>query len=399
MHETLVRHRDQLLGQAECFDLTCLPELGRGISPALVEKAVHAFEYIGQLAQSGIAFVFTGGTAAQLLLAGGSSRLSKDVDVIALSSDSDDWRRVVAAIAGRFGGEVYAATEERREHGGLEIPAMHFVVSYPTMYPSGALPDIELDVVFAGAHFPLQDTDLRTRLYQPKSLLSVRTPTVEGLFGGKLTTLGPGTIGIPRGKANFDLAVGKQLFDLRHLLSRVRDVGAVASSYLAAFEQQIRYHPADARPTLEATLADALYALKLLSAAPGMKGPNSEWSGDLAQLSQAAVKLRGYVGDNEQFDRVGARQAASRVALMLVLVRKVLVEHLPPDDALTRWEAHTARIARDRLDHMAVKAAQQRLRAVPWAERPHLHLKEFVQTVGPEALLCWDAALQELLPA
>ncbi len=63
-----------------------------------------------------MSFVFVGGTAAHLLLAGGVSRLSKDVDVIAPDSSADDWRRAVAAIAERFGGEVYQVAEEQRDH-------------------------------------------------------------------------------------------------------------------------------------------------------------------------------------------------------------------------------------------------------------------------------------------
>ena len=42
-------------------------------------------------------------------------------------------------------------------------------------------------------------------------------------------------------------------------------------------------------------------------------------------------------------------------------------------------------------------AATERLRQVPWEQRPHIYLKEFPQTVGPEALLYWDATYQELL--
>jgi hypothetical protein len=396
MHETLARHADVLFGRENVFGRNHLRDLGRGINPALAEKAVHAIEYVAQLFDAGIPFVFTGGTAAQLLLTAGITRLSKDVDVIAPDGEPDDWRRVVRDVANRFGGDVYVAEEEHREHGGLSIPAIHFLVRYPTVFPSDTTPDIELDVVFAPIHFATQDTRLATPFYDTKEPLAVRTPTVEGLLGGKLSALGPGTIGIPRNKPNFDVATGKQLFDVSRLFELATDLGAVAESYQAAYHQQIGYHPADARPSLEATLADALYALKLLSARPGAKGPNPEWAGDLQALSQAAPKLRGYVGDRERFDRVGARRAASEVALGLVLIRGILLGHQSGPEAQACWAAHRARIREERNDQDAVKAAAERLRQVAWTERPHIHLKEFLQTVGPEALLCWDAAYQEL---
>lgn len=139
MHDTLARHRDRLFGTDESFAAETLRALGRGTNPALAEKSTHALEYVAQLKVQGMAFVFGGGTAAQLLLADGISRLSKDVDVIAPEGSPDDWRRAVAAISERFGGAVYQATEEQRDHGGFAIPAIHFLIAYPTVFPSKAV--------------------------------------------------------------------------------------------------------------------------------------------------------------------------------------------------------------------------------------------------------------------
>ncbi|MGI8424401.1 MAG: nucleotidyl transferase AbiEii/AbiGii toxin family protein [Chloroflexota bacterium] len=397
MHETLAKHREHLFGTDESFAAETLRALGRGTNPALAEKSTHALEYVAQLKAQGMRFVFVGGTAAQLLLAGGISRLSKDVDVVAPDSSADDWRGAVAAIAERFGTEVYQATEEQRDHGGLAIPALHFLIAYPTVFPSKAVADIELDVVLAPARFPTQETLLATHYYTTKEPMAATTPTVEALFGGKLTTLGPGTIGIPRGKANFDLATGKQLFDLSHLLAHVRDLGAVAQAYRAAYEQQRTYHAEGERPTLEAVLDDALYALKLLAAPPGANGPGEHWASDLASLSQAAVKLRGYVGDKEKFDRLAARRAAGAVALALVFVRKILLDQVPAQDAQTRWLAHLASITDSMRDQDALAAARSRIQQIPWAERPHINIREFVTAVGPKPLLSWDAVYQELM--
>ena len=269
MHEVLARHAADLFGRDDVFGRDHLRSLGRGVNPALAEKAVQAIEYVAQLVHTGIPFVFTGGTAAQLLLTAGITRLSKDVDVIAPDGEPDDWRGVVREVADRFGGDVYVAEEEHRDHGGLSIPAIHFLIGYPTVFPSDTTPDIELDVVFAPIHFATQDTRLATPFYDTKAPLAVRTPTVEGLLGGKLSALGPGTIGIPRDKLNFDVATGKQLFDVSRLFELASDLGAVAESYRAAYQQQIGYHPANVRPSLDAALADGLYALKLLSAMPG----------------------------------------------------------------------------------------------------------------------------------
>lgn len=403
MHPLLHRHRAQLFGRDESFAAATLRALGRGINPSLAEKSVHALEYVAQLRHLATPFVFVGGTAAQLLLAGGISRLSKDVDVLAPEGSVDDWRRAVASVAARFDGEVYQATEEAREHGGLTIPAIHFLITYPNVIPTGVAgtaTDIALDVVLSPARFPTQETALATHYYTTKQPVVVRTPTLEALFGMKLTTLGPGTIGIPRDKPNFDLAIAKQLFDLSQLLRHVRNLDSVAQAYHATYEQQRTYTPQAEGPTIEASLDDALSVLKLLAAPPGTRGPDAQWTADLAALSQAAVKLRGYVGDKEHFDRLAARRAAGEVALALVFVRKILLGELPAQEALTHWLAHLARIkeaSRDQQDlAVALAAAREQVQQVPWADRPQLNIREFVTAVGPEALLYWDAVYGEL---
>ncbi len=399
MHEQLLPHADLLLGQSECFDRERIRTAARGLDPQLVEKAVHALEYVAQLARAGTPLVFTGGTAAQVLLAsrgdGDAIRLSKDVDLLSLEGTARDWRDTTASIAARFGGgDVYAVTEDPRTHGGLAIPALHFLVRYPTVFPSDARADIELDVVFGGADVPTQQTPLVTPLYRPKHDLVITTPTIGAMLGGKLTTLGPGTIGIPRTKANFDVATGKQLFDVDRLLRHVDDLQAVARSYRATYEQQVTYHPEGERPGLEAVLDDGLYVLKVLSALPGTKGPEGYWTGDLASLGDVAAKLRGYVGGAARFDRRGVMAAAARVALALVAVRQILLRR-DAGSASRRWREHRERIGETQRDAAAITAAKARLREVPWELRPHIHLKSFDQVAGGEALLCWDAVFAE----
>ena len=66
------------------------------------------------------------------------------------------------------------------------------------------------------------------------------------------------------------------------------------------------------------------------------------------------------------------------------------------------WGSRSAlgeRIRSDAKSFDAIKAAEDRLRPVPWEDRPHIHLKEFVQGAGPEAFLYWDAVFRELGPS
>lgn len=395
MHQDLEPHAAQLIGRPECFDRERLRAAGHALDPQLVEKAVHALEYVGQLARVNPEMIFTGGTATQILLASRGDddaiRLSKDVDLLSPSGDAAEWRRATGEVADHFAGQIYVPSEDARTHGGLTIPAIHFLVRYPTLFPSDTRPDIELDVVFGGSSVPTQNTPLTTRLFEPKEAVSVSTPTIESMLGGKLTTLGPGTIGIPREKANFDVATGKQLYDIDHLLRYVENVETVAQVYRATYEQQIAYHPDNDRPSLTTVLEDGLYVLKVLSAQPGTKANDGHWTSDLEILGQVAEKLRGYVGSRSGFDRRGVAAAAARAALALTAIRNILIAGEPASEISLQWQETRRRLAEAQRDAAAIGEAKKRLREVPWEKRPHINLKTFDQLAGGEALLCWDA--------
>ena len=100
--------------------------------------------------------------------------------------------------------------------------------------------------------------------------------------------------------------------------------------------------------------------------------------------------------DKERFDRLAARRAAGEVALALAFVRKILLDELPTQEAQARWLAHLARIRDRARDQEALAAARARLQQVPWAERPHINIREFVTAVGPESLLYWDTVYEEV---
>ena len=92
MHQDLEPHAAQLIGRPECFDRERLRAAGHALDPQLVEKAVHALEYVGQLARVNPEMIFTGGTATQILLASRGDddaiRLSKNVDLLSPSGDA-----------------------------------------------------------------------------------------------------------------------------------------------------------------------------------------------------------------------------------------------------------------------------------------------------------------------
>lgn len=74
---------EQAMIKAECFSEVYIRRKAKELhanDPLLLEKSIHAFVLLGHLADSGIPFVFKGGTCAMLLL-DPIRRLSIDVDI------------------------------------------------------------------------------------------------------------------------------------------------------------------------------------------------------------------------------------------------------------------------------------------------------------------------------
>lgn len=75
---------NKTVGTRETFDPNKIRELlSKGIvtSIANLEKAIFCLEYVGQLQEEGLDFIFKGGSAIQTLLKDKWTRLSIDVDI------------------------------------------------------------------------------------------------------------------------------------------------------------------------------------------------------------------------------------------------------------------------------------------------------------------------------
>jgi predicted nucleotidyltransferase component of viral defense system len=69
----------------------------RGVDPALLERALHAFALLGHLAESGLKFVFKGGTSL-LLHVPVIRRLSIDIDILC-AAPATELERALTEVA------------------------------------------------------------------------------------------------------------------------------------------------------------------------------------------------------------------------------------------------------------------------------------------------------------
>ena len=224
----------------------------------LLEKVYRAFLLLEGLSESGVDFVFKGGTAVMLLL-DRAQRFSIDIDIIKEVSLERETLETLSRQAGFLG------VEEQQRQNRSGITKAHYKFFYRPMLSTGLDKEtILLDVLQTTSPYPeLRDTPVALSLFpDPGDVVSVRTPTIDGICGDKLTAFAPNTLGIPYEKLGFSatLEIIKQLFDIGHLFEKMSDIGAVRRSYIEVGRREAEYRDGafSLRQSLEDTLQTAL---------------------------------------------------------------------------------------------------------------------------------------------
>ena len=224
----------------------------------LLEKVYRALLLLEGLSGSGMDFVFKGGTAVMLLL-DRARRFSIDIDIVKEGSIESETLEKLSREAGFLG------VEEQLRQNPSGIAKVHYKFFYKPMIPTGIDKEtILLDILQTASPYPqLQDTPVKLSLFpDPGAVVSVKTPTVDGICGDKLTAFAPNTLGIPYEKSGLSatLEIIKQLFDIGHLFEKMSDIGAVRRSYVEVGRREAEYRNGafSLRQSLEDTIQTAL---------------------------------------------------------------------------------------------------------------------------------------------
>lgn len=297
-------------------------KLGR-VDPGILEKAIHALALLGHLAESGLPFVFKGGTSLLLHL-DPIRRLSIDIDIFCHAAP-DDLDAVLARVATLppFNGF------EEQNRGQRNLPRRrHFKFFYDSPTQSDRkVPNrparlfVLLDVVEeANCPLDLIEKPIRASFIEIEREIAVRLPTVEALLGDKLTAFAPRTTGVPFYPANEKpcdtMQVVKQLFDVAELFGVTGDLPAVARAYDAMQALENGYRKGAF--TRDQTLIDSRDACFAL-ASRGLRGVAPSPEADL--LSDGARRLQSHLISG-RFSLDDARIAAGKVALISSVLRR-----------------------------------------------------------------------------
>ena len=309
---------------SEFFAKAKLIQLGQELraDSGILERTVFALALLGHLAESGLPFVFKGGTSLLLHLPR-PRRLSIDIDIVCHVPPGE-----LDAVLGRIAGLPPFTAFEEQNRGERGLPRRrHFKFFYDSPIQGKPL-HILLDVVEdAECPIDLVDKPIRTPFIQVEREVQVRVPTVEALLGDKLTAFAPGTTGVPfrpaNGKPCDTMQVVKQLFDVAELFGAIEDLPAVARAYdaMQALENGYRGGGYSRNDTLLDT-RNACLALTMRDLKGIARNQEADWLFDGARRLQSHL-----IGGRFSLD--DARVAAGKTALLSSLLRHGRLDLVP----------------------------------------------------------------------
>ena len=248
--------------------------------PSIIESMIHALYLLERLQESGLEFIFKGGTSLVLLLEQ-AARFSVDIDIIVrpdlkreeLETYLD---KIVKNSNGLF---TEFKVDGRRSYKGT-IPKAHYIFKYKSNFVGkgkdgqvapNAEREILLDVLYAENPYPnIVSKPIMTEWIELKSdPLVVKMPCVNSITGDKLTAFAPNTTGVPYFRTSTNAEgvtnesemfreIMKQLFDVGCLFDVITDITAFQKSYHVTVAGEIKYRPERVIKSGEEALRDTI---------------------------------------------------------------------------------------------------------------------------------------------
>ncbi len=233
----------------------------RNADKILIEKVIRALLLLEGLSNSGLQFIFKGGTALMLLL-NSAKRLSIDIDII-ISENRNDLDEIFGLFAKQQG---FNRVEMQHRKALSSIEKAHYKFFYTPVHKTHAGEDaVLLDILFEANHYKniLQHEIKSDFLITSGKLPYVDIPSLEDLLGDKLTAFAPNTTGIPYFKSenSMSMEIIKQLYDIGNIFDAAEDLEVIKATFNKIVKTEIVYR--ELKNTKPADVLNDIYQTSL----------------------------------------------------------------------------------------------------------------------------------------
>lgn len=204
----------------------------------LLEKTIGALYLVESLVNTGLDFIFKGGTSLVLLL-NEIKRFSVDVDIITEENKERVNQRIQNIIKSQ---DLFTRFEEnKRENSASQRMDLQHYKFFFNSVTDDSEKYILLDVAFESNEYPkVIEKNIQNKKLKVGSNLTVKVPSIESILGDKLTVLAPKTTGISY-NSNKELELMKQLYDVDKLFNEADNIIEIKESFINIANREINY--------------------------------------------------------------------------------------------------------------------------------------------------------------
>ena len=275
----------------------------------LLEKTVGALYLVESLVNSGLNFVFKGGTSLVLLL-NEIKRFSVDVDIIT-NEDKKTVKELINSIIESQ--DLFTKYEENKRNNSaskrMELEHYKFFFNSVT---DNSEKYILLDVAYESNKYPVTiNKNIECLKLNISSEHIANLPSVESILGDKLTVLAPNTTGIHY-NSDKELELMKQLYDVDKLFNEAEYIDIVKKSFINIANREIEY-----RKLKEITYEDVLEDIRDFCIDTILQN-NSKNQHD---VNIGMKKLQGFIIENKFRREQEVLTAVGKVLYLMKLIK------------------------------------------------------------------------------
>ena len=278
--------------------------------PGIFEKTMYAFNLLTDLIKFYPDLIFKGGTSL-LLHVFPPVRFSIDIDILLHKKHEKSLEENLSRLVSESSVFNLLKEDERES----DIPKAHYKFYYDSHFARNEQ-YVLLDVVFCEhPYHKVVDKKLEGhQLSIANTSAVVKIPTVEGLFGDKLTAISPKTIGIPLNQKR-EMEFVKQIVDLGMLFDMLDDFEDIKKTFIKNSKQENTFRKT--KYTIDEVLEDILdiafkYSQYLLKGANNSLKEIEHINGGLTRISNHLVV---------KYGQTDLKLAFAKIAYMCMVIK------------------------------------------------------------------------------
>jgi hypothetical protein len=305
-------------------------EKNNKVDKILVEKVIRVLLLVEGLVESGLPFVFKGGTALMVLL-GSTRRLSIDVDIV--TKVKEDLEKKFDTIIQK---KWFNKFSKQEREARTEIDLEHYKFYYtPVHRTSQAEEYILLDILFENSRYQkVSRVSIDSSfVQQERDPLQVDIPCHEDMLGDKLTAFPPNTTGIPYKKNGQSQAMEiiKQLYDIGCLFETVKDIEIISKTFMAFAETELGYRKMDINPAI--VIQDIIDTAMLICT----RGKDGK--GDFEALQQGIIQVKQFIfSESYQIEKAIIHSARAAYLAKIIDLNINKIERFQAPDQIKDWD-------------------------------------------------------------